>query len=51
MEKNIDKVKRKIVEEPSEGQPNATTICFRYPDGQQRKDRRFLKKSYYSKFV
>ena len=43
MEKKANEAKKKIVEEPSEGDPNATTICFRYPDGQQRKDRRFLK--------
>ena len=35
--------KRKIVDEPAEGEPDVTTICFRYPDGEQRKDRRFLK--------
>jgi hypothetical protein len=43
MEKKANEAKKKIVEEPSEGDPNVTTICFRYPDGQQRKDRRFLK--------
>ena len=43
MEKKINEAKKKIVEEPNEGDPNVTTICFRYPDGQQRKDRRFLK--------
>jgi len=33
----------KIVEEPKEGDPDSTTICFRFPDGDKRKDRRFLK--------
>ena len=31
------------MEEPPIDDPNATTICFRYPDGENRKDRRFLK--------
>ena len=39
----VSEAKQKIVEEPSEEDPNATMICFRYPDGKKRKDRRFLK--------
>jgi len=33
----------KIVEEPDKDNPEATTICFRYPDGEKTKNRRFLK--------
>ena len=33
----------KIVEEPDKDNPEATTICFRYPDGVTTKTRRFLK--------
>ena len=33
----------KIVDEPEEGKPDVTTICFRYPDGEKTKNRRFLK--------
>ena len=33
----------KIVEEPDKDNPEATTICFRYPDGETTKNRRFLK--------
>ena len=33
----------KIVEEPDINNPDATTICFRYPDGERTKNRRFLK--------
>ena len=43
IEIKASEAKQKIVEEPSEDDPNATTICFRYPDGEKRKDRRFLK--------
>ena len=43
IEVKAQEAKRKIVDEPPEGEPNVTTICFRYPDGEQRKDRRFLK--------
>ena len=43
IEKKAKEAKRKIVDEPEEGNPEATTICFRYPDGEKRKDRRFLK--------
>ena len=39
----VSEAKQKIVEEPSEEDPNATMICFRYPDGKKRKDQRFLK--------
>ena len=43
IEKKANEAKTKIVDEPSEDNPNCTTICFRYPDGEKRKDRRFLK--------
>ena len=43
IEIKASEAKQKIVEEPSEDDPNVTTICFRYPDGEKRKDRRFLK--------
>jgi hypothetical protein len=33
----------KIVEEPDINNPDVTTICFRYPDGDRTKTRRFLK--------
>ena len=33
----------KIVEEPDKDNPEVTTICFRYPDGEKIKNRRFLK--------
>ena len=35
--------KNKIIEEPPEDNPDASTICFRYPDGEKVKNRRFLK--------
>ena len=41
--KKLEELKKKVVEEPDEGDPDATTISFRYPDGEKRKDRRFLK--------
>ena len=31
------------MEEPDKDNPDATTICFRYPDGERSKNRRFLK--------
>lgn len=34
---------KKIVKEPDQNNPDATTICFRYPDGTTTKNRRFLK--------
>ena len=43
IENKANEAKKKIVEEPPIDDPNATTICFRYPDGENRKDRRFLK--------
>ena len=42
-EKKLEELKKKVVDEPSEDNPDATTISFRYPDGEKRKDRRFLK--------
>ena len=43
IEKKAKEAQSKIVEEPAEGDPDSTIICFRYPDGEKRKDRRFLK--------
>ena len=43
IENKVKKAREKIVSEPEPDDPNATTICFRYPDGEKRKDRRFLK--------
>ena len=40
----LKKEKEKIVaKEPDADDPNATLIIFRYPDGNQRTERRFLK--------
>ena len=35
--------KQTLPPEPDENNPNKTTIVFRYPDGSQSKERRFLK--------
>ena len=43
IEKKANEAKKKIVDEPSKDDPNSTTICFRFPDGEKRIDRRFLK--------
>ena len=43
IENKANEAKNKIVEEPSEDNPDCTTICFRYPDGEKRIERRFLK--------
>lgn len=43
IEKNANEAKNKILDEPDVNNPDCTVICFRYPDGEQRKDRRFLK--------
>ena len=43
IENKAKEAKKKIVDEPDINNPNVTTICFRYPDGEKRKDRRFLK--------
>ena len=43
IEEKAKEAKNKIVEEPEEGGPDSTTICFRYPDGEKSKNRRFLK--------
>lgn len=43
IEKRANEAKKKLLDEPDSNDPNCTTICFRYPDGEQRKDRRFLK--------
>ncbi len=34
---------KKVLEEPNSEDPDSTTICFRYPDGEKTKIRRFLK--------
>ena len=43
IENKANEAKNKIPEQPDVGDPEATTICFRFPDGEKRKDRRFLK--------
>ena len=43
IEKEAEKYKAKFVEEPDKDNPDCCTICFRYPDGDKRRDRRFLK--------
>ena len=43
IEKKAKEAERKILDEPQEGNPDVTTICFRYPDGEKIKNRRFLK--------
>ena len=43
IEKEAEKYKAKFVAEPDKDNPDCCTICFRYPDGDKRRDRRFLK--------
>ena len=43
IEKEAEKYRTKFLAEPDENNPDCCTICFRYPDGDKRKDRRFLK--------
>ena len=43
IEKNAEKFKKKFEIEPNKDNKNCCTICFRYPDGEKRIDRRFLK--------
>ena len=38
-----EQAKNEIGEEPKPGDEDSTTICFRYPDGEKRIERRFLK--------
>ena len=38
-----EKAKNEIGDEPNAGNEDSTTICFRYPDGEKRIERRFLK--------
>lgn len=38
-----EKAKITLPEEPSQDDPNSTSIVFRYPDGEKRVERRFLK--------
>ena len=43
IEKKANEAKEKIVDEPERDNPDSTVICFRYPDGDKTKHRRFLK--------
>lgn len=43
IEDKANEAKKKIVEEPSSNEKDSTEICFRYPDGEKTKNRRFLK--------
>ena len=43
IENKAKEAQKKIVDEPPEGAPDSTTICFRYPDGEKNINRRFLK--------
>ena len=43
IEDKAEEAKKKIVDEPNENDPESTEICFRYPDGEKTKNRRFLK--------
>ena len=43
IEKKANIAKNNIEEEPKEDDPDCTTIIFRYPDGEKRIERRFLK--------
>jgi hypothetical protein len=41
--KQIEEIKKKIKPEPNQNDPNSTLIVLRYPNGEQRVERRFLK--------
>ena len=43
VEKMAEEFKKKFEKEPDENNPDCCTICFRYPDGDKTKLRRFLK--------
>ena len=43
IEDKAEEAKKKMVDEPNEDDPDSTEICFRYPDGEKTKNRRFLK--------
>ena len=43
IEKIAEEFKKKFENEPDKDNPDCCIICFRYPDGEKRKDRRFLK--------
>ena len=43
IENKAKEAKVKVVEEPGEDNLDTTVICFRYPDGEKTKNRRFLK--------
>ena len=43
IETKANEIKKEVVDEPSKDDPDSTIICFRYPDGEKRIDRRFLK--------
>ena len=36
-------MRKRFEKEPDKNNPDCCTICFRYPDGEKRKERRFLK--------
>ena len=42
-QKQIEEIKKKIKPEPNKDDPNSTLIVLRYPNGEQRVERRFLK--------
>jgi cyclin-dependent kinase regulatory subunit CKS1 len=42
-QKQIEEMKKKIKPEPNKNDPNSTLIVLRYPNGEQRVERRFLK--------
>ena len=43
IEEKAEEAKKIIVDEPNKDDPDSTEICFRYPDGEKTKNRRFLK--------
>lgn len=43
IEKKAEILKKKFEKEPDKDNPDICIICFRYPDGDKRKERRFLK--------
>ena len=43
IEKKAEILKKKFEKEPEEDNPDVCVISFRYPDGDKRKERRFLK--------
>ena len=41
--KTAEIMRKRFEKEPDKNNPDCCTICFRYPDGEKRKERRFLK--------